>query len=155
MFAIGMLNYGVELEVVKGLAFALLCFALLWGWGLASFVLAAVYCFAGVSEQINQLGAVAVSARTIAKVIIFRIFYRIFAARGSRCNAISMRSNLLTLAAFFCTKLQLVAVERNQLSETREHDDVAGTATICTRLGILYFYALMATMRVRLFLVVC
>lgn len=50
MFAIGILNYSVELEVVKGLAFALLCFALLWGWGLASFVLAAVYCSAGVRE---------------------------------------------------------------------------------------------------------
>lgn len=72
-----MLNYGVE-WVVKGLAFALLCFALLWGWGLASFVVAAVFCLlfcssarGGVSEQINQSGAVAVSARTIAKIIIF------------------------------------------------------------------------------------
>lgn len=50
MFAIGILNYGVELEVVKGLAFALLCFALLWGWGLVSFVVAAVYCSAVVRE---------------------------------------------------------------------------------------------------------
>lgn len=50
MFAIGILNYSVELEVVKGLAFALLCFALLWGWGLASFVLAAVYYSAVVRE---------------------------------------------------------------------------------------------------------
>lgn len=50
MFAVGILNYGVEREVVKGLAFALLCFALLWGWGLASSVLAAVYCSAGVRE---------------------------------------------------------------------------------------------------------
>lgn len=48
MFAFGILNYGVELEVVKGLVFALLCFALLWG--LASFVVAAVYCSAGVRE---------------------------------------------------------------------------------------------------------
>lgn len=79
----------------------------------------------------------------------------ISAARGSRCNAISMRSNLFTLAAFFCTKMQLVAVKRNQIGETREHDDVAGTATICIRLGFLYFYALMATMRIRHFLVVC
>lgn len=122
---------------------------------MASSVLAAVYYSAvggsargGVSEQINRSGAVAVSARTIAKVVIFRIFYRIFAARGSRCNAISMRSNLFTLAAFFCTKMQLVAVERNQIGETREHDDVAGTATVCIRLGFLYFYALMATMRI-------
>lgn len=50
MFAIEMLNHSVELEVVKRLAFALLCFALLWGWGLASFVLAAVYCSAVVRE---------------------------------------------------------------------------------------------------------
>lgn len=50
MFAVGILNHSVEQEVVKGLAFALLCFALLWGWGLASFVLAAVYCSAGVRE---------------------------------------------------------------------------------------------------------
>lgn len=66
-----------------------------------------------------------------------------------------MRSNLFNLAAFFCTKMQLVAVERNQIGEAREHDDVAGTATICIRLAFLYFYALMATMRIRLFLVVC
>lgn len=60
-----------------------------------------------------------------------------------------MRSNLFTLAAFFCTKMQLVAVERNQIGgEAREHDDVAGTATICIRLVFLYFYALMATMRI-------
>lgn len=64
-----------------------------------------------------------------------------------------MRSNEFTLAAFCCTKMQLVAVERNQIGEAREHDDVAGTATICIRLGFLYFYALMATMRIRLFLV--
>lgn len=51
--------------------------------------------------------------------------------------------------------MQLVAVERNQIGEAREHDDAAGTATIRIRLGFLYFYALMATMRIRLFLVVC
>lgn len=33
MFAVGILNYGVEQEVVKGLAFALLCFAVgVGGW---------------------------------------------------------------------------------------------------------------------------
>lgn len=141
-----------------GICFALLCFAVGVGVGLVRSRCCLLFCSSargGVSEEINQSGAVAVSARTIAKVIIFRIFYRIFAARGSRCNAISMRSNLFTLAAFFCTKMQLVAVERNQIGETREHDDVAGTATICIRLRILYFYALMATMRIRLFLVVC
>lgn len=47
MFAIEMLNHSVE-RVVKGLAFALLCFAVLWG--LASFVLAAVYYSAVVRE---------------------------------------------------------------------------------------------------------
>lgn len=47
MFAVGILNHSVE-RVVKGPAYALLCFALLWGWGLASFVVAAVYCSAVV-----------------------------------------------------------------------------------------------------------
>lgn len=75
MFAIEILNYGVELEVVKGLAFALLCFAVGVGVGLVRSSCCLLFCRSargGDSEQINQSGAVAVSARTIAKIIIFR-----------------------------------------------------------------------------------
>lgn len=80
MFAIGILNYSVE-WVVKGLAYALLCFALLcFAVGVGVGLVRSSCCLlfrssarGGVSEQINQSGAVAVSARTIAKIIIFRL----------------------------------------------------------------------------------
>lgn len=76
MFAVGILNYGVELEVVKGPAYALLCFAVGVGVGLVRSSCCLLFCRSargGVSEQINRSGAVAVSARAIAKIIIFRL----------------------------------------------------------------------------------
>lgn len=147
-----MLNHSVEREVVKGLAFDLLCFAVGVGVGLVRSSCCLLFCRSFRADQsVRRSGSVSTND---SKGYHFSDFLQDLCCARQQMQCDFHAIEFIHFGGL-CTKMQLVAVERNQIGETREHDDVAGIATICIRLGFLYFYALMATMRIRLFLVVC